>query len=102
MTCYNIFQGVVSMSMILERSVITGKGQVQIPAKIRQAVGLSIGDEVSFKMVDGGKVEIEFIIKRPLTEFAGSLERRKDFPGFEKEEMAARLLVAESAVEDYE
>jgi AbrB family looped-hinge helix DNA binding protein len=90
------------MSMILERSVITGKGQVQIPAKIRQAVGLSIGDVVSFKMVDGGKVEIEFIIKRPLTEFAGSLERRKDFPGLEKEEMAARLLVAESAVEDYE
>ncbi len=90
------------MSMILERSVITGKGQVQIPAKIRQAVGLNIGDEVSFRLVDGGKVEIEFIRKRPLTEFAGSLERRKDFPGLEKEEIAARQLVAESAAEDYE
>lgn len=90
------------MSMILERSVITGKGQIQIPAKIRQAVGLKIGDEVTFKLVAGGKVEIDFIKKKPLTEFAGSLEQRKDFPGLEKEEKAARQLVAESAAEDYE
>ena len=40
--------------------------------------------------------------KRPLTEFAGSLAKRKDFPGLEEEELAARQLVAERAVEDYE
>lgn len=90
------------MSLILERSVITGKGQVQIPAKIRKAVGLNIGDEVTFKMVDGGKVEIEFIRKRPLTEYAGSLSKRKEFPGLEEEERSARQLVAERAAEDYE
>ena len=90
------------MSMIMDRSVITGKGQVQIPAKIRRAAGLSIGDEVAFKLDEGGKVEIEFIRKRPLTEFAGSLAQRKDFPGLEEEELAARQLVAERAVEDYE
>ena len=90
------------MSMKLERSVITGKGQVQIPAKIRQALGLKIGDEVAFKLDNEGKVEIEFIKKRPLTEFAGSLGRRKDFPGLAEEESAARQLVAESAVEEYE
>jgi len=84
------------MSMMLARSVITGKGQVQIPAKIRQALGLNIGDEVAFKLVDGGKVEIEFVRKRPLAEFAGSLARRKDFPGLEEEALAARQLVAES------
>ncbi len=53
------------MSMILERSVITGKGQVQIPVKIRQAIDLNIGDEVTFRLVDGDKVEVEFIRKRP-------------------------------------
>ncbi|MGM0653482.1 MAG: AbrB/MazE/SpoVT family DNA-binding domain-containing protein [Bacillota bacterium] len=90
------------MSLKLGRSVITGKGQVQIPAKIRQALGLNIGDEVAFKLDDEGKVEIEFIRKQPLTEFAGSLKRRKDFPGLEEEESAARQLVAESAAEDYE
>jgi len=90
------------MSMILQRSVITGKGQVQIPAKIRQAAGLRIGDEVAFKLDDEGKVELEFIRRRPLTEFAGSLARRKDFPGLEEEESAARQLVAENAVEEYE
>ena len=90
------------MSLKLGRSVITGKGQVQIPAKIRQALGLNIGDEVTFKLDDEGKVEIDFIRKRPLTEYAGSLKRRKDFPGLEEEESAARQLVAESAAEDYE
>ncbi|MFO7882937.1 MAG: AbrB/MazE/SpoVT family DNA-binding domain-containing protein [Kosmotogaceae bacterium] len=90
------------MSLKLGRSVITGKGQVQIPAKIRQALGLNIGDEVAFKLDDEGKVEIEFTRKRPLTEFAGSLKLRKDFPGLEEEESAARQLVAESAAEDYE
>ena len=90
------------MSLKLGRSVITGKGQIQIPAKIRQALGLNIGDEVTFKLDDEGKVEIEFIRKRPLTEFAGSLKRRKDFPGLEEEESAARQLVAENAVEEYE
>ena len=90
------------MSLKLERSVITGKGQVQIPAKIRQTLGLNIGDEVTFKLDDEGKVEIDFIRKRPLTEYAGSLKRRKDFPGLEEEESAARQLVAESAAEDYE
>jgi antitoxin PrlF len=90
------------MSMIIERSVITGKGQVQIPAKIRQAVGLNIGDEVAFKLLNGGNVEIEFIRKRPLTKFAGSFSRRKEFPGLENEEKAARQMVAEKAIEDYE
>lgn len=90
------------MSMIMERSMITGKGQVQIPAKIRQAVGLNIGDEVTFKLVGKDKVEIEFIKKRPLTEYAGSFSRRKDFPGLEEEEKSARQLVAERAAEDYE
>jgi len=90
------------MSLKLGRSVITGKGQVQIPAKIRKALGLNIGDEVTFKLDDEGKVEIDFIRKRPLTEYAGSLKRRKDFPGLEEEESAARQLVAESAAEDYE
>ena len=90
------------MSLKLGRSVITGKGQVQIPAKIRQALGLNIGDQVTFKLDDEGKVEIDFIRKRPLTEYAGFLKRHKDFPGLEEEESAARQLVAESAAEDYE
>ncbi len=90
------------MSMLIERSVITGKGQVQIPAKIRQAVGLNIGDEVTFTLVGEDKVEIEFVRKRPLTEYAGSLSKRKDFPGLEEEEKVARQLVAERAVKDYE
>ena len=90
------------MSLLIESSMITGKGQVQIPAKIRHALGLNIGDEVTFKLVGEAKVEIEFFRKRPLTEYAGSLSKHKDFPGLEEEERLARQFVAERAVEDYE
>ncbi len=36
-----------------------------------QAGELNIGDLVAYRLVDGANVEIEFIRKRPLTEFAG-------------------------------
>ena len=90
------------MSLIIERSKITGKGQVQIPAKIRDAAGVKIGDEVLFSLDEKGKIDVEFIRKRPLTEFAGTLPLRKKFPGLEEEENQARQIVAETAVEDYE
>jgi antitoxin PrlF len=90
------------MSLIIERSKITGKGQVQIPAKIREAAKVKIGDEVAFSLDEKGKIEVEFIRKKPLTEFAGSLTGGKAFPGFEEEERQARQMVAEKAAEDYE
>lgn len=90
------------MSLIIERSKITGKGQVQIPAKIREAAKVKIGDEVAFSLDEKGKIEVEFIRKKPLTEFAGSLTGGKEFPGFEEEERQARQMVAEKAAEDYE
>ena len=90
------------MSLIIERSRITGKGQVHIPAKIREAAKVKIGDEVAFSLDEKGNIEVEFIRKKPLTEFAGSLTEGKEFPGFEEEEHQARNMVAEKAVEDYE
>ncbi len=90
------------MALIIERSTITGKGQVQIPAKIRQAAGVAIGDEVAFKLGETGRVEIEFIKKRPLADFAGALPPRKKYPGLEEEEKLARQMVAENAVNGYE
>jgi antitoxin PrlF len=90
------------MSLIIERSKITGKGQVQIPAKIREAAGVKIGDEVAFSLDEKGKIAVEFIRKKPLTEFAGTLPPGKEFPGFEEEQQQAIQMVAEKAAEDYE
>ncbi|MDW7739256.1 MAG: AbrB/MazE/SpoVT family DNA-binding domain-containing protein [Bacillota bacterium] len=83
------------MAMIIERSRITGKGQVQLPARIRQAAGVKVGDQVTFKMGDDGKVEVEFVITRPLTRYAGALPKRKEYPGLDEEERLTRQLVAE-------
>lgn len=90
------------MAVIRARSRITGKGQVQIPKKIRESAGVKIGDEASFTLTEEGNLEIEFIKKRPLTDFAGILPVKKPYPGLEEETALTKQLVAEKAAKDYE
>ena len=40
----------------MEKTKITTKYQTTIPKKIRQALGIKVGDTVIFKLVDGNKV----------------------------------------------
>jgi len=42
----------------MERTKITTKYQTTIPKKIRQALGINVGDTIVFKLVDGNKVLI--------------------------------------------
>jgi antitoxin PrlF len=35
---------------------VTSKGQVTIPLKIRKKLGISYGDEVDFRIIDGGVI----------------------------------------------
>lgn len=46
----------------MARSTLTSKGQVTIPKKIRDRLGLDRGDELSFELREDGVVEV-----RPLT-----------------------------------
>jgi bifunctional DNA-binding transcriptional regulator/antitoxin component of YhaV-PrlF toxin-antitoxin module len=80
--------------MIIEKSKITGKGQIQLPVKIRKAIGANNGDEMLFKLTDKGEITVELIKKRSLSDFAGVLPVKKPFPGIEEEEEKTRLKVA--------
>lgn len=81
--------------MITEKTQITGKGQIQLPVKIRLAMGADIGDEVIFRQKENGEIVVELIKKRPLSELAGSLPIKKPFPGTSEEEQLTRQKVAE-------
>lgn len=71
--------------MIQARSKITGKGQLQLPVEIRKIIGGEIGDSVLFTVQDDGKVTIEIIKKRKLSELGGSLKSSVEFTDLEHE-----------------
>lgn len=43
------------------KATITSKGQVTIPAKIREALGLHEGDKIDFQLVEGGSLEVTVV-----------------------------------------
>lgn len=71
--------------MIQARSKITGKGQLQLPAEIRKIIGGEIGDSVLFTVQDDGKVIIEVIKKKKLSELGGALKSSIEFTDLEHE-----------------
>jgi bifunctional DNA-binding transcriptional regulator/antitoxin component of YhaV-PrlF toxin-antitoxin module len=83
--------------MLYEKTQITGKGQIQLPVKIRQSMGANIGDEVVFKQNDKGEIVVELITKGKLSELAGVLPVKREFPGTDAEEEVTRTKVAEKA-----
>jgi len=83
--------------MIIGKSRITGKGQMQLPAKIRRIIGAEIGDELLFKQKNNGEIVVELVKKQSLSELAGILPVKKKFAGIETEETKTREKVAEKA-----
>ncbi|RQD74779.1 MAG: AbrB/MazE/SpoVT family DNA-binding domain-containing protein [Candidatus Syntrophonatronum acetioxidans] len=83
--------------MIIGKSRITGKGQLQLPAKIRKKIGAEIGDELLFKENDKGEIIIKIVKKENISSLAGALPVKKKFPGIEEEERKSREKVAEKA-----
>lgn len=81
--------------MLIERALITGKGQVQVPAKVRQKIGAVIGDELLFIVKENGEIMLQLVKKKSLSQLAGVLPVQKVFPGIDAEEELTRSAVAE-------
>lgn len=43
----------------MPRATMTSKGQLTVPSEIRKALGLGPGDQVSFTVLEGGKVTVQ-------------------------------------------
>lgn len=81
--------------MIVGKSRLTGKGQLQLPVKIRKIIGAEIGDELLFKQKDSGEIVVELVKKQKLSELAGALPVKKKFIDIDTEESETKKKVAE-------
>ncbi|HAA86258.1 MAG TPA: AbrB family transcriptional regulator [Kosmotogaceae bacterium] len=88
--------------MKIERSRITGKGQVQVPAKIRKAINAEIGDELAFMVDERGEVKVKLVKKRKISEFAGVLRKRRKYVQRDKERQLTKTRVAERVAREHE
>lgn len=75
---------------------VTGKGQVQVPKEIREAMGIVPGDELIFEAMEQGWLKVTLRKKKPLSTLAGTLKGvSSGFTGIEHEEEETRRIVAE-------
>ena len=81
-------------SMIREETSLTGKGQIQLPAKIRKAIGAEIGDTFLFELTDQKEIRVKLVKKIKLLDLTGIFPKKKVFPGIEKEEELTKRRVA--------
>lgn len=56
---------------------ITSKGQVTLPLKIRQALGVQAGENVSFEELQEGFLVRKVLKKSPFDRWVGSLKQLK-------------------------
>ena len=79
-------------------ATITSKGQVTIPAAIRERFGLKQGDRVDF-VVEGDEVRMRRV--KTLRDFRGAL-RKDPKASFEEERAAAKQALARRVLEGME
>jgi len=79
------------------KSTVSSKGQVTIPAKVREALGLKSGDRVIYK-VAGGKAEI-IPVKGTILDAAGTVKPKTKPEDFRKIRETVKRAVAKHAAE---
>lgn len=75
---------------------VTGKGQVQVPKEIREAMGIVAGDELIFEATEQGWLKVTLRKKKPLSTLAGTLKGASSgFAGIDREEEETRRIIAQ-------
>ncbi len=70
------------------RAKVTGKGQIQVPSGVREALGVKTGDEIVFRVTESGAVYVTGRRHRTISELAGCLKPEIPFSGLEAEKQA--------------
>jgi len=79
----------------MHRTTITGKGQVTIPAAVREQLGLKNGDVLEF-IPENGEMRVKVMRRYLVDDLVGLLEGEVPYPGSVEEE---RRLAAEAHAE---
>ena len=81
-------------------TVMTRKGQITVPAEVRRAMGVSVGDRIAVRVDDSGEVQIA-PAESWTARTAGIFRDFVTGPPMTAEELriAAEVAIAESAIE---
>jgi len=60
--------------MIMTTATVTSKGQITIPARVREALHVAAGDRVEFVAIEPGRYEL-IAATRPVTDLKGMFGR---------------------------
>jgi AbrB family looped-hinge helix DNA binding protein len=63
--------------MTIETGVVTSKGQLVIPVRLRKSLGIKKGTTVTF-LEDNGRLVIQPLTAQFISEMRGSLNQRKE------------------------
>jgi len=87
--------------MTIGVGTVTGKGQVQVPKEIREAMGIVAGDELVFEVAGERRITVTVRKRRPLSALGGVLAGAvSGFAGIEREEDETRKVVAKNTAEE--
>lgn len=91
-----------SQSMIKATSRISSRGQIVIPIEIRKTLGLTEGDELTFRIDENGKINIDIVKKQRLSELFGILKIKRPFQPVDNIRKETYQKVAEKELQDGE
>ena len=75
--------------MVIKQAKVTSKGQVTIPAEVRDALGLREGDTVSFEVDNQDQARLSAVrVGSPFARYAGALREDR---GLDAEGVVAEL-----------
>ena len=73
----------------MDKATVTGKGQITLPRRIREALDIETGDKLLFNIEDG-ELRVRVIHGRKISELFDSLPGTEIFAGEDTEREAAR------------
>lgn len=72
-------------------STLTSKGQITVPVRVREQMGLRVGDRLRFEVDDNGRLVAELEEPRPLGSISGLLSHLSGSSPVSVEEMRQGL-----------
>lgn len=81
----------------MSKATLTSKGQLTLPKKVRDKLGLKTGDRLSLE-VEGDSLRLTVERRKSLEELKGSLPGRREYKGKEAERREAQRLVQQGVM----